>query len=253
MAVLVSPSAGTRTEPTDGYIFSRGSTVTLKATFQSDSQPTQVDTGTVPKLRIIQPAFLENGGVSTVSNIVAEIDGSLVTGQNFEYEFSWAIPANIVPSDQYAAVYMATIGGLFLEYGSELITIIAGAGTVNIAGRYYATVDDVRNKKFNIDSYLPNVVANDLTARNNLILSHIKDGTEKLQEELNLHKSRSFSVNYRLFTVYYAIWSIMLAARGEDGSSVSDTNLSYWKNEWMHLLAQMKRESQFQGLPLGRG
>lgn len=253
MAIFVSPTAGTRITPKDGYIFTRGTTAVLKTTFATDGQPTKVDTGTDPILRILQPAFVENDNTSTITNIVTDITGSLVSGQEFEYEFSWSIPGGIVPSDQYSAIYLATIGGLFNEYGSELITLTAGPGQVNTLNQYYATVDDVRNKKFNIDDYLPKAYAKDLTVRNRLIQSHLRDATEKLQEELNLFQSRSMSVNYRLFTVYYTIWSILLASRGEDGSSVSDQNLAYWRAEWENILSQEKREGVLQGLPLGRG
>ena len=253
MAIFVSPTAGTRIEPTDSYIFQRGTTVTLKVTFASNGSPSVVDNTTVPKVTIFQPAFIENTSTSTITNVVETVNGSLVVGQLFEYEFIWDIPGNLVPSDQYAAAYSATIGGMFLEYGSELFTVSAGPGQVNVMNRYYATVDDVRAKKFNIDDYLPKVLAKDITARNNLIQSHLRDGTEKLQEELNLHQSRGFSVNYRLFVVYYTIWSVLLASRGDDGSSVSDSNLAYWKSEWAHLLAHMKRQGSAQAIPLGRG
>jgi hypothetical protein len=56
-----------------------------------------------------------------------------------------------------------------------------------------------------------------------------------------------------LFCVYYTVWTILLASRGEDGSSVSSENINFWRSEWERILAQEKREGVFQGIPVGRG
>lgn len=258
MPVFVSPTSGTRTEPNDSLIFTRGSIATFKVTFTSGGIPTVVDTGTNPIMRIRQPAFINNIGATFIgnnndNNIIFEATGSLVPNQQFEYQFQYNIPGNIVPSDEYIVVYAATVGGMFLEYGSELFTIAAGPSVVNTRPYFYATVDDIRAHKFTIDDYLPKTIAKDLNARNQLILTHIRYATEKLQEELNLSRSRSVSYSHRLFTVAYTIYSILLASRGEDGSSVSDQNLNFWRSEWKSILEQEKRQSVLQGVPLGRG
>lgn len=256
MSVYVSPIAGTRNVPTDNLIFTRGANATFKITFTSNGMPIKVDNSTTPQVRIRQPAFIDNvvAGVPVgIDNIITTIQGSLVAGQEYEYEFIWNVPAAIIPSDEYIISYEATIGSMFFEYGSELFTITAGPGIIGVRQNYFATVDDVRSKKFNIDDYLPKVLAKDIDARNKLIESHLRDATDKLREELNLTQARSNSVNYRLFTVYYTVWSILLASRGEDGSSVSDSNLATWRAEWEVVLEQEKRYGIFQGLPMGRG
>lgn len=258
MAIFVSPTAGTRLEPTDSYIFTRGTVATFKTTFLSNGIPTKVDSGTQPKIIIRQPAYLQNVGTpfnvpNSLNNVIFEVTGSLVANQEYEYEFLWNIPANIVTADEYIISYMATIGGVELEYGSELFTIMAGPGVVNTKPHLYATVDDIRAHKFNIDDYLPKSIAKDLNARNAMIQTHIKFATDKLREELNLHQSRSNSFSYRLFTIMYTIYSILLSSRGEDGSSVSDQNLNFYRSEWKSILEQEKREGVMQGIPLGRG
>lgn len=93
----------------------------------------------------------------------------------------------------------------------------------------------------------------DVNARNNIIEDHLKDASNRLREELNMSKARGNSENYRLFCIYYAIYTILLAARGEDGSSVSDQNILFWRGEADRILAQEKRKSVMQGVPLGRG
>lgn len=250
MAAVVSPVAGTRIEPVDSYTFVRGTTATFKATFMNEGVPTTVDVATTPEALIMAPKFLSNGNPLPV--IIATLPGSLVPGQTFEYEFIWSIPASTVPLDEYIISYQGIIGGLLRTFGDEYFTVSASGGTVGLRTPLYATVDDVRAKKFNIDSYLPES-AKTLVDRNLIIEKHLRDATTKLREELSLFKARSNSENYRLFSVYYTVWSILLASRGEDGSSVSSQNLAEWKGEWMRILSQEKREAVFQGLNLGRG
>ena len=251
MAAVVSPNAGTRTEPMDNYTFVKGTTATFKMIFTNEGVPTTVDFASAPTLKILQPNYLANSN-SPIPLVVASIDGTLVPGQNFEYEFVWQIPADSFPLDNYIASYEGYIGGNLRTFGDEFFTITSSAGSIGIRAPLYATVDDVRSMKFNIDSFLPES-ANTLTNRNNIIEKHLRNATNRLREELSLFKARSNSENYRLFSVYYTVWSILLASRGEDGSSVSSQNLSEWKGEWMRILAQEKREGNAQGLPLGRG
>lgn len=256
MALFVSPTAGTRNTPKDSYIFTRGTTASIKATFTSDGSPTKVDNATSPVLRIRQPGFIDNvvAGVPVgIDNVITTIQGTLTAGQEYEYEFIWNIPAGLIPSSEYVLTYEAQIGGSYYEYGSELLTIRSTAGLVNMQFSGFCTVDDVRNHKFNIDDYLPKLLAKDLISRNRLIESHIRIGSEKLTEELNIFQSRGFSVNYKLFTIYYTIYSILLSSRGEDGSSVSDQNISFYKQEWTNILNQEKREGSMQSIGLGRG
>jgi hypothetical protein len=252
MPAVVSPVAGTRTEPMDGYKFVRGTTATFKIVFTNEGVPTKVDTATDPVAKILKPVFL-NDSTTPVPQVITTLTGSLVPGQEFEYQFSWDIPANQVPIDEYIITYEGFLGGIYYNFGDEFFAIFASPAQIGIKTPSYATVDDIRMKKFNIDDYLPNIFSNDLTSRNKLIENHIRDASLRLKEELNLHKSRAMSENYRLFTIYYTIYTILLASRGEDGSSVSDANLNFWRAEWERILAQEKRESVMQGIALGRG
>lgn len=252
MAAVISSIAGTRTEPMDGYRFIRGTTVKFKATFIQNGQPTTVDTMTQPVAQVLEPMFLNKSGAATPITLYT-LQGTLVPGQEFEYEFEWAIPSDMTPLDEYVVAYSGTIGGSNYQFGDEYFTITTGPGQISIRTFSYATTSDVRMQKFNIDDYLPETTRKDLTARNNILEFHLRNATTKLREELNLHRARSNTENYRLFCIYYTIWSILLAARGEDGSSVSDQNISFWRGEWARILDQEKRRSVVQGVPLGRG
>lgn len=252
MSGVISPIAGTRIEPVDSYLFVRGTAATFKIVFLSDDKPTKVDVGTQPEIKIYAPRFLLASG-GTAPELIATISGTLVAGQQYEYEFVWNIPVNTVPLDEYIVSYFGQLGGVTYNFGDEYFTVTANSGVVNIKKTAFATVDDIRKKKFNIDDYLPAHLRSDLVARNRLIESHLVDATNRLREELNLAKTRGNTENYRLFTIFYTIWSLLLASRGEDGSSVSDSNLNYYRTEWERILAQEKRESVLQGIPLGRG
>ena len=253
MAAVLSPVAGTRVEPIDSYQFIRGTTATFKITFMNGDVPTKVDTSTIPKAYILEPMFLNKSG-SPVPIILATLDGSLVPGQEFEYQFTWDIPANMTPLDEYVVMYDATIGSTFQNYGDEYFTITSGPAQVKIKTPAYATVSDVRMMKFNIDDYLPPSTRQSVTARDNIIEYHLRVATTKLREELALFQQRINSENYKLFCVYHAIYTILLSSRGEDGSSVSDQNLQFWKSEWGKVLDQEKRQgANLQGVPLGRG
>lgn len=256
MAAVISPITGTRIEPKDSYVFVRGTTATFKTIFTSDSIPVTVDTATTPTADILEPRFLSQNG-SPVPTIIATIQGTLVPGQQYEYQFVWDIPSNVTPLDEYIVSYKGYYGSLLLNFGDEFFTVGWSSGQVGLKTPSYATVSDVRMKKFNIDDYLPvafkGTSTSDLTARNNLIESHLRDAASRLREELNINKQRGNTENYRLFCIYYTVWSIMLASRGEDGNSISDTNLMYWRTEWERILAQLKRQSVLQGIPMGRG
>jgi len=248
---VISPIAGTRTEPVDGYTFIKGTTAVFKVIFTSNGVPTKVDTGTDPFIKIFKPVFLNQTGIPSPEVIHTAI-GTLVPGQEFEYQFEWSIPANTTPLDDYIVSYNGILGGVSLNFGDEYFAVSEGPGMIGLKRPAYATVNDIRQMKFNIDDYLPPSTRNDVTARNNLIEYHLQNATTKLREELNLHKSRGMSENYKLFCVYYTIWSILLSSKGEDGSSVSESNLLTYKNEWNNILAQLKRQSVMQGINLGR-
>lgn len=252
MSKVISSINGTRTEPMDSLIFVRGSTATFKMIFTSNGVPTKVDTGTNPSIKIFAPASLAGSGIP-VPTLLAEVEGTLTSGQEFEYSFTWDVPVNQTPIDDYIVSYYGTVAGTYLNFGDEYFTISGSAGTVGIKAPTYATVTDVRLTKNNIDDYIPKALRKDLTARNDYIEVQLGRATTKLREELSLFKARGHSENYKLFTIFYTVWLILLAARGEDGSSVSDQNLNFWKAEWKSILAQEKREGGFQGLPLGRG
>lgn len=252
MAAVISPIAGTRIEPIDTYQFIRGTSVSFKATFLNNGAPTKVDVATVPVASVLEPMFLNKSG-SPTPQVLATLNGALVPGQEFEYEFIWSVPANLVPLDEYVISYSGIVGGSTYYFGDEFFTIVSGVGSIGMKTASYATVSDIRMQKFNIDDYMPEVTRKDVTARNNIIEFHLRNATTKLREELNLHRSRSNTENYKLFCIYYTIWSILLASRGEDGSSVSDQNLSFWRTEWTKILDQEKRRSVAQGIPLGRG
>jgi len=225
MARVISSVAGTRSEPKDGYSFIRGSTNFFKIIFTNEGRPTQVDTATIPVAQIYRPPFLSSSS-SPVPELVASINGTLTPGQEFEYRFEWAIPANLAPSDEYIVSYIGQVAGQTVNVGDEYFSVSSTTGMVGTKTPSYATVDDVRKKKFNIDDYLPEIFKKDLDSRSKLIEEHLNDAAVRLREELSLHKQRGFSENYRLFCVYYTVWSILLASRGEDGSSVSDQNIN---------------------------
>jgi len=196
--------------------------------------------------------FLNKSG-SPTPVVLATLSGSLVPGQEYEYQFTWDVPTNLTPLDEYVVTYSGIVGSITYSFGDEYFAILAGAGVIGMKTISYATVSDVRMMKFNIDEYLPETTRKDLTARNNLIEFHLRNAATRLREELNLHRARGNTENYKLFCIFYTIWTIMLASRGEDGSSISDSNLNYWRAEWNRILDQEKRRSVAQGIALGRG
>lgn len=252
MSGVISPVTGTRIEPTDSYVFMRGTTATFKTIFTSDGVPTTVDSLTSPTAIILKPLFMSQTG-SSIPEITATLIGTLVPGQQFEYQFVWPVPANMVPSDEYIISYSGSLGSISQNFGDEYFAITSIPGMIGMKKPSYATVDDIRKKKFNIDDYLPKTLAKDLNARNALLQSHLNDAASRLREELNLTGQRGNTENYKLFCVYYTIWSILLASRGEDGSSVSDNNILFWRTEWERILSQSKRKTVLQGIPFGRG
>ena len=255
MAVL-SPVAGTRNTPIDGYDFLRGTTATFKITYKNGNIPTKIDTGTFPSANIYIPHYLA-GSAQSAQVPIATLTGALVSGQEFEYEFIWDIPNNIVPNDEYIITYHGFLGGFEYNFGDEYFSIAASPSQIGLSFPSYATVSDVRMMKFNIDEYLPDSYkgpgSDALEKRNNLIEFHLNVASNKLRGELALFRQKGNNENFRLFTVYWTIYSLLLSARGEDGSSVSDQNLNYWKSEANAILAQEKRQSLGMGISFSRG
>lgn len=242
---------GTRTEPKDSYKFIRGTTGTFKMTATSGNKPIDVDAGTVMTAQILQPAFLNTQ--SPAQGIIANLIGSKVSGTQFEYQFNWVIPTNLPPDDLYVIQYKGFLSGVEYVLGDEFFTISVTPETIGTYDYGYCTVQDVRLTKTNIDSYFPQALADSIDKRNEAIQFHIKMGTDKIREELNLAQARGFSANYRLFAIYFTIWSILNNAYGEDGSAVSLERLDHYEKLWKDILAQEKRKGIGMGIPYGRG
>jgi hypothetical protein len=247
----VNSQQGTRTTPKDAYRFVRGTTARFKMTVTSGNMPVDVDAGTALMANILQPAFLNIQ--APTQGIIANLIGKKVEGTQYEYEFNWVVPTNLPPDDLYVIQYKGFMSGVEYVFGDEFFTISVTPETLGTLDYGYCTVQDVRLTKNNIDSYFPESLANSVHKRDEVILFHIKNGTDFLREQLNLAQARGFSANYRLFTIYYAIWSIMMNAYGEDGSSVSIERLDHYKKLWDEILAQEKRKGIGMGIPYGRG
>lgn len=240
----IPPSAnGTRIEPKDSYIFVLGSTAIFKATFTDTDKPVQVDTGTTPSAVIHQ-----NG------NVLETISGSLVTGQLYEYQFEWSVPSDAdLKGTTYSVSYTGTLGGIEYNWGSEFFRLQAAPSNVKLKVQAYATVDELRQDKFNIDSYLPESLSKDKEARDHLLHQQLISASKWLNGQLNLRDFHSsYNDNLNQFTRYYAIWSILGQSLGEEGSAVSDRSLRFWEDKWKAVLKQIKMHSQLSNIPTGR-
>lgn len=240
----IPPSAnGTRIEPKDSYIFIANSNAIFKATFTDTDKPIQVDTGTVPMATIYQ-----NG------NVVETVGGELVNGQLYEYQFTWAVPADInLRSTTFSVMYTGFLGGVEYVWGQEFFRIQAGPSNVKLKVQAYATVDELRQDKFNIDSYLPETLSKDKSARDHLLHQQLVSASKWLNGQLNLRDFHSsYNDNFNQFVRYYAIWSILGQSLGEEGSAVSERSLSFWENKWKAVLKQIKMHSQLSNIPAGR-
>lgn len=240
----IPPSAnGTRIEPKDSYIFVRGSTAIFKATFTDTDKPVQVDTGTQPMATIYQ-----NGNVSET------VPGTLVEGQLYEYKFEWSIPMDVdLKGSTYSVTYTGFLGGIEYAWGHEFFRINPGPSNVKLKAQAYATVDELRQDKFNIDSYLPESLSKDKAARDHLLHQQLVTATKWLNGQLNLRDFHSsYNDNFNLCVRYYTIWSILGQSLGEEGSAVSDRSLRHWEEKWRHELKQIKMHSQLSNIPTGR-
>lgn len=240
----IPPSAnGTRIEPKDSYIFVAGSTAIFKATFTDSDKPVQVDTGTTAFARIYQNGMFLDAVV-----------GELVTGQSYEYQFSWSIPSDVaLPGTTYSVVYTGTLGGIEYTWGQEFFRIQGSPVNIKLKVQAYATVDELRQDKFNIDSYLPEQLSKDKSARDHLLHQQLVSASKWLNGQLNLRDFHSsYNDNFNQFVRYYAIWSILGQALGEEGSAVSDRSLRFWEDKWKAVLKQIKMHSQLSNIPTGR-
>ena len=201
MARVISSVAGTRTEPKDAYSFVKGTSATFKIIFENEGRPTTVDTGSEPTAMILLPNFLQGNAASPVPLIIASLAGTLTPGQEFEYSFTWEIPSNVTPSDEYIITFQAELGMQQYNFGDEFFTVTAFAGSINTQVPSYATVDDVRKKKFNIDTYLPEIFRKDLDSRNILSsLEDIKNKSDVLNEMLQNKEIGIVGVMYNIET-----------------------------------------------------
>lgn len=248
---MIDSKLGTRTEPKDSYRFMRGVTASFKMTATSGNKPVDVDSGTVMIANILQPAYLNTN--HPAQGIIANIMGVKVPGTQSEYEFNWVVPTDIIPGEQYIIQYQGFMGGVQYVFGDEFFTITVTPETLGTLDYGYCTVQDVRLMKSNIDSYFPKSLANDIDKRNEVIAFHVKTATDYLREQLNLAQARGFSANYRLFAIYYSIWSILNNAYGEDGSAVSIDRLDHYEKIWTKILESEKRRGLGQSISYGRG
>jgi len=240
----IPPSAnGTRIEPTDAYIFVAGSNAIFKATFTDTDKPIQVDTGTQPVANIFQ-----NG------QLIDQVYGNLVNGQLYEYQFEWSIPLDInITSTTYSIAYTGYLGGSEYVWGKEYFRINGGPSNVKLKVQAYATVDELRMDKFNIDSYLPEPLSKDKSARDHILHQQLVSASKWLNGQLNLRDFHSsYNDNFNQFVRYYAIWSILGQSLGEEGSAVSDRSLRFWEDKWKAVLKQIKMHSQLSNIPVGR-
>lgn len=240
----IPPSAnGTRIEPKDSYIFVVGSKAIFKATFTDTDKPIQVDTGTSPIATIYQ-----NG------NVLEAVSGSLVAGQLYEYQFEWDVPSDVdLKGATYSVTYTGFLGGAEYAWGNEFFRLQAGPSNVKLKVQAYATVDELRMDKFNIDSYLPESLSKDKESRDHILHQQLVSASKWLNGQLNLRDFHSsYNDNFNQFTRYYTVWSILGQSMGEEGSAVSDRSLRFWESKWKAVLKQIKMHSQLSNIPAGR-
>jgi len=188
-----------------------------------------------------------------------------------QYRTTWTIPTEapqavggftLYPDDQYIVAYKGNFTGLiggapdnFREFDSELFSLRFLDGPIH--GRFpaNATLEDLRQTFFEIDAYLPEALSEktDVEARNKVLQYHLERASDKLNEELNMHQIRGNSQDRREYVTSRAVYTILMAARGQNSSAISDKMLEFWRDRAEYVLAQLKREGIAQGFPLGRG
>lgn len=239
----VPSTNGTRIEPKDTYKFVMNSVGVFKAAFYDTDKPIQVDAGTKPAAIIRRNGYQFDDA----------IEGQLVAGQTYEYQFSWTIPTNADIYSTWYIEYRGVLGGIEYVWGGEFFQVSPSPQNIKLKEPAYATVDQLRLDKFNIDSYLPQTLAQDKQARNEILHHYLVSASENLNGQLNLRDFHStYNNNFNQYVRQYAIWMILGQAQGEEGSAVSDRSLKHWEDRWKHTLKQIKMHSQLSNIPAGR-
>jgi hypothetical protein len=235
-------STGSRVIPKDGYKFVIGSTAEFQAIFTDTDKPIQVDTGTAPQAHVYIDGRLSY-----------TIDGDLTAGQLYEYSFFWEIPQGMHPRAVFMVEYRGTLGGTEYVWGQEFFQLNVSPQNIKLKQPAYATVDQLRLTKPNIDSYLPIELKNDKSARDYILQEHLATSSMELNGQLNLRDFHSvFNDNFNLYVRYHAVWSIIGSQMGEDGSAVGEKTLNFWEKKWKAVLKQIKMHSQLSNIPTGR-
>lgn len=235
-------SNGSRVIPLNGYKFVLGERAEFQASFSNNDKPIQVDAGSKPRAIIYQ----DNVPVET-------LEGELTSGQTYEYSFFWDIPSDFNPRSLYQVKYMGYLGGIEYVWGDEYFDIQTSPSNIKMKRPAYATVDQLRMSKPNIDSYLPAQYKSNKQQRDNILQEYLATSSSELNGQLNLRDFHSFyNENFNLYVRYHAIWSILGSQLGEDGSAVGEKTLSFWEKRWKHVLKQIKMHSQLSHIPTGR-
>lgn len=239
----IPPSAvGSRIVPKDGYSFIAGSTAEFQASFTDTDKPVQIDSGFKPR------AIVRAG-----SQIVADIQGDLSQGQLYQYSFFWEIPMDANPRASYTVEYRGQLGGLEYVWGSEFFKLAIAPQNIKLKQPAYATVDELRLDKPNIDSYMPIEYIGDKNKRDYILHQQLVTSSKELNGQLNLRDFHSiYNDNFNLYVRYHSIWSIIGSQMGEDGSTVSERSLTFWEKKWRAVLKQIKMHSQLSNIPTGR-
>jgi hypothetical protein len=245
--------AWTRTEPKDNLYGVFGGTITFGVICKAGGRIIDPKNNTV-YLDLYYPAYLTDGTLTAI-----ETDITMTRQGTGQYDYEWTVPSDLTIADEYIAIYKANFGGIIdgeadstVVFDDELFAV--GGTAAPIIGVYppYATASDVRMLQFNIDSYLPDTYANSTTQRDAIIYHHLERASDKLREEINLLQNRSNSSDRREYVCSRAIFSIMLASRGQSGSAVTKELLDFWHDRAEEILAQLKREGLGQAAPFGR-
>ncbi len=183
------------------------------------------------------------------------------------YRVTWDIPRitttglTVHPSDDYVVSYKANFVGVINPDPNNLIEFDNEHFTIEyidapIYGRFpaYATIEDLRQTFFEVDAYLPESIdRSDVENRNKVLQYHLERACDKLREELNIHQVRSNSSDRKEYVASRAVYTILMAARGQNSSAISNELLKEWRERAEYILAQLKREGIAQGIPMGRG
>lgn len=251
-----------RTDPKDSIKAVIGGSITFEVEVMIGGRRQDPKSNTV-LAELYMPSYLSPNGKFTLMETL-----TMTRVGKARYRATWTVPQTIPnlsltlrPSDEYVVSYKANFLGLvdaapssYLEFDSEYFTLDTLDGPVY--GNYpaYATVEDLRQTFFQIDAYLPEDIEKiDVEGRNKVLQYHLSRASDKLREELNYHQVRGNSSDRREYVASRAIYTILLGARGQNGSAVAKEFLDEWREKAEKILQQLKREGVAQGIPLGRG